>query len=292
MSTNNSTHDNNNTHGGRRGASLVGFFVAAAFVSGLGFLPMVWASYAGAGRVPGFLLPLQFLMLFGPGLLAVIWAAREGGRRAVGELLRGLLSWRAHPAWYAAVLFGPLAINLAALLGARALGFPVAPLPTAAGAAAAFVPAFGAYLLLNTEELAWRGYAWPRLRDRLGLLRGSLLLGLIWGVLHAPLFALKGGHPGGWPPLLFLQMTVAFGVIFSVLYERTGGSILLAHLLHQSLNAWGDAVPVYPRVNGSLAPALLMVAVSVCLAALGVLRARRDSERAHADALATPQQAV
>ena len=259
----------------RRQPSLVAFFAVAALISGLGFLPMVWASYAGAAAVPRAILPLQLLMLFGPGLLAVVWAAREGGGRGVLELLRGLVRWRVHPAWYAAVLLGPAAANVAALLAARGLGVTAAQLPSAA--LAAFVPTFAAYLLLNTEELAWRGYAWPRLRERAGLLPASLILGIIWGALHAPLFLLKGGHPGGWPPFLFGVMTVAFSVLFGLLYERTGGSVLLAHLLHQSLNAWGDAVPVYPRAAGSAVPALIVVAFAVCLALFGIVRARRRS---------------
>jgi uncharacterized protein len=257
----------------RRPPSLGGFFIAAAFVSGLGFLPMVWVSRAGAAALPPGLRHLQLLMLFGPALLAIVWSAREGGRAGVRTLLRSLLRWRVHPGWWIAALFGPGALYFLGRLLGDVLGASAAPLPTLGTAIASFLPTFGIYLLLNTEELAWRGYAWPRLRDRLGALRGSLVLGVVWGLLHAPLFMLKGGHPGGWPPALFLGMTVVFSVLFALAYEGTHRSVLIAHVLHQSLNAWGDAIPVYPRVTGSIIAGVVWLTLAFALAAIGIRRA-------------------
>lgn len=242
-------------------------------VAALGFLPQVWASHRGAAAVPDFLVPLQFLMMFGPGLVALVWAAREDGRRGVVSLLRGVIHWRVHPALYAAVLLGPLAANLIALAITRALGATSGSLGAPGGVLSAFATSFVVYLLLNTEELAWRGYAWPRLRDRVGHLPGALVLGFIWGGLHFPLFLIAGGHPGGWPPALFLVMALAFSVLFALAWERSRASILIVHLLHQSINAWGEAVPVYPRVNGSALPATIMVGIAALLALLLAQRA-------------------
>ena len=42
------------------------------------------------------------------------------------------------------------------------------------------------------EEAGWRGYMMPRLKERLGLLNGRLLGGVIWGVWHWPLMLLVG----------------------------------------------------------------------------------------------------
>lgn len=259
--------------------TLVGFFGAAALLSAAAFLPQVWASYRGAAAVPAPVRMLQLLLFFGPGALALVWAAREGGGRAIRELLAGLVRWRVSPWWYVAVLLGPLAANLLALLATGHLGGSAvvgrAPLATLQ----AFATALVGYLLLNTEELAWRGYAWPRMRARLGAARAAVLLGVVWGLLHAPLFLVRGGHPGGWPPALFLVMAAAFSVILALVYEGTGGSVLLAHLLHQSLNAWGDTVRTYPRVTGSIAPSAVLVLLAVLVAVLGVRRAGWRWER-------------
>ena len=253
-----------------RAPSLVGFFLAAALLSALAFLPQVWASYAGAARVPAPVRSLQLLLFFGPALLAILWTAREEGRAGVARLLRRVLRWRVHPAWYLAVLLGQLVLIGLALALARAAGATATGFPAPARLLQAFLLSFGAYAVLNTEELAWRGYAWPRLRDRLGALRASLVLGVIWGLLHLPLFLVRGGHPGGWPLPIFLAMTIAYSVLFALVYEGTGGSILLVHLLHQAINAWGDVLPFYPRAAGSVLPAVIVVALSIAIAVIGV----------------------
>lgn len=36
------------------------------------------------------------------------------------------------------------------------------------------------------EEVGWRGYMMPRLKERFGLLNGRLLGGVVWGVWHWP----------------------------------------------------------------------------------------------------------
>ena len=36
------------------------------------------------------------------------------------------------------------------------------------------------------EEVGWRGYMMPRLKERFGLLNGRLLGGAVWGVWHWP----------------------------------------------------------------------------------------------------------
>lgn len=256
-----------------RAPSLVGFFIAAALLSALAFLPQVWASYAGAARVPAPVRSLQLLLFFGPALLAIAWTAREEGRAGVARLLRGVLRWRVHPAWYLAVLLGQLVLIVIAIAISRAAGVTATDVPAPARLLQAFALSFGAYALLNTEELAWRGYAWPRLRDRLGALRASLVLGVIWGLLHLPLFLMRGGHPGGWPLSIFLAMTIAYSGLFALAYEGTGGSILLVHLLHQSINAWGDVLPFYPRAAGTVLPAVIVVALSIVIAMIGVGKA-------------------
>ena len=46
------------------------------------------------------------------------------------------------------------------------------------------------------EEVGWRGYMMPRLKERFGLLNGRLLGGVVWGVWHWPLMLLVGYEYG------------------------------------------------------------------------------------------------
>jgi membrane protease YdiL (CAAX protease family) len=86
-----------------------------------------------------------------------------------------------------------------------------------------------------TEEVAWRGFALPRLMDRMSPIGASLLLGAIWALWHLPL--LVSDPSAQRPPLQFAASVVAMSVLFSWLYLRTDESVLLATLMHAMLNS-------------------------------------------------------
>ncbi len=57
-------------------------------------------------------------------------------------------------------------------------------------------PRFNMFPALG-EEVGWRGYMMPRLKERFGLLNGRLLGGVvIWGIWHWPLMLLVGYEYG------------------------------------------------------------------------------------------------
>jgi membrane protease YdiL (CAAX protease family) len=107
------------------------------------------------------------------------------------------------------------------------------------------------YLLLSSigwviaaplgEEPGWRGFALPRLQERYGPLRGSLLLGLLWGLWHLPLFLTTWEKPYESPLglLLFLVQTISVTVVMTWLFNNTRGSILLAMLCHAGIGSSG-----------------------------------------------------
>ena len=49
-----------------------------------------------------------------------------------------------------------------------------------------FAPVFNSLLALG-EEIGWRGYLYPVLRERFSLLQTHLLVGLIWSLWHLPI---------------------------------------------------------------------------------------------------------
>jgi membrane protease YdiL (CAAX protease family) len=86
------------------------------------------------------------------------------------------------------------------------------------------------------EETGWRGYALPVMLGRFRPLAGSVVLGCIWAVWHAPLFLLPGTvqHQilSAAGSLLFLTFCVCWSVLFTSLYLATRGSLFMAMLFH------------------------------------------------------------
>jgi membrane protease YdiL (CAAX protease family) len=82
------------------------------------------------------------------------------------------------------------------------------------------------------EEYGWRGYLQGEL-IKIGKVRGILLVGVIWGLWHAPIIAMGHNYPG-YPVLgIFLMTlyTIALGFLFGYAVLKSG-SVWLAAFLH------------------------------------------------------------
>ena len=84
------------------------------------------------------------------------------------------------------------------------------------------------------EEIGIRGFALPVLLTRLGPRKASVVIGVFWALWHLP--ALLGQPALIWTAQLFL--CVSLSVVFTYVWLRTGGSILVAILLHGAINGW------------------------------------------------------
>jgi membrane protease YdiL (CAAX protease family) len=82
------------------------------------------------------------------------------------------------------------------------------------------------------EEYGWRGYLQGEL-VRLGRVRGILLVGVIWGLWHAPIIAMGHNYPGYPVPgiLLMTVYTRELAFIFGYAVLKSG-SVWLAAFLH------------------------------------------------------------
>jgi membrane protease YdiL (CAAX protease family) len=174
---------------------------------------------------------------FGPMVAAMIASRVEG--TGIKALFRPLGTWRVAVRWYLAALLLPGAIFVVAAAAWNAMGHAeplVYPPDTAAFVAAAVVFPFG-------EEIGWRGFALPRLTERMGPLAASAVIGVLWTFWHVPMLALQDVNP-----LLycaFVPFMVGGSVLFTWIYRHTRGSLLLAFLTHVGahLNNPGHAMP-------------------------------------------------
>ena len=170
----------------------------------------------------------------GPLLAALIVLFLVGGWPEVRDLLRSIVRWRVGWVWYLVALGLPVALTLTALglnllLGAE----PVAGFrrPAPADLAVRFV--FILFWIGLGEEPGWRGFALPRLLVGRSALAAALILGIIHLVWHLPLFGVEYDATN----LLPWGITVVcFSIVIAWVWLATGGSVLMAMLMHASNN--------------------------------------------------------
>lgn len=79
------------------------------------------------------------------------------------------------------------------------------------------------------EEFAWRGYLFPVMAKKLGVIKGSALLGIIWAFWHAPLWFATSGF-GGLDLLLyivtFVVMLISISVIIGICYNYNNNLVI------------------------------------------------------------------
>ncbi len=99
------------------------------------------------------------------------------------------------------------------------------------------------------EELGWRGWLLPALQNKYSPLISAVLLGIVWGLWHFPLF-ITGAYNQP-PQMVFAKvgLCVFLSVLFTCLYNRANGNILVAILLHTALNSTQRFIPVTEEMS-------------------------------------------
>ncbi|QJU55137.1 type II CAAX endopeptidase family protein [Herbiconiux sp. KACC 21604] len=270
--------------GGLRGVlrahPLISFFVLADVLSWLAWLPYVlsqnglgvWAfrfpDMLGSSQILG-VLPGAYL---GPIGAAFLITAVVGGRQGLRAWGARLWRWRVAPRWYAITLLGvPAAMLLTGLVFSG--GRIEAP---SAAALLAFVPVL-LFQMITTglaEEPGWRDFALPRLQGRYTPLRAAFVLGPLWALWHAPLFLTEWGGflEASWVrPAAFFVFCVAFNVVMSWVFNRTGQSLPLSMLMHVGVNTFASVlwVEMFPSLDGDVA--LVAMATGALVAAAAII---------------------
>ena len=259
------------------GARATAFFVLTFLLSWVFWIPFaVFAPSAssvlsGGGGSP--VLLLQLLGNFGPSTAAIVLLALSGRRRELWGLLKRLRPHRASPLLYVLVLFLPFVTLLPGLLYA----FLFADFSGLGLLLGGLLPALLTGLLISGpgEELGWRGHALPRLQAVYGPLAASLLIGVVWGVWHLPIWLWLSSSSGAAFVAEFTLFVVglsAFSVVFTWVYNHTGASMWMVVLLHAAVTASYNSllVPLGPASVGTWVPSVLTT-VTVCGAAVLVV---------------------
>jgi membrane protease YdiL (CAAX protease family) len=210
------------------------------------------------------------LSAFGP-LFAAL--AIAGSRKQ----LRGVFGrWRTNPAWVVGALFAPLVLHsLATALYVAIGGHPDAwfhPPATADQAAALVVFPLG-------EEFGWRGFAYPRMVRRHGVVVGSLVVGAVWGLWHLA-YCITPGAAGFDGVELAMTMTELplYSLVIAWVFERSNRSMAVAIAFHAGAHL--DHFEPAARADVRLAGLHLGVVAAAAIVAARALVAKSVAQRA------------
>jgi len=141
------------------------------------------------------------------------------------------------------------------------------------------------------EELGWRGFFLPRLLQKNSALRASVILGVIWGLWHLPLYY-KSWEATPWKAPNFLLGVICFSVLLTALYVGTRGNLLLCVVMHWMFNAAQQVgKAMFPGVKAEgLSYKMVELAVLVIITAIAAcfLRVSRGSKHTVATEQLTP----
>ena len=214
-------------------------------------------------------------MLLGPSVAGIVLTGLLYGRAGFRELRARLLKWRVGARWYAvALLTAPLAVT-AALLALSLISPEYLPgILTSDEKVPIVLMGIAVGLIVGIfEEIGWTGFAIPRMRLRYGVLATGLFVGVLHGAWHfLQGYWASGVNSGELSLALWLSTwligtlvgsLVAYRVLMVWVYERTGGSLLVAMLMHASLTA--SQIILIPLVWSGVASIMIGFAYAAAL---------------------------
>lgn len=196
------------------------------------------------------IMPSLTLAAFGPLVAAVILTYRNGGGASVKEYFKKCLDFKISFRYYVlAVVFAMGTVMLSHyatnLLKIDVLPKTLLPSDITIPIYVLVIP----YLLMmfliggGQEEFGWRGYAQDPLQDRFGIIKGSLFLGFMWGLWHAPLWLIQGEGHAYYSLLAFIVFTTSWSLVIGIVYNLSGKKMVIAWVMHSVNNV---AVPLFP----------------------------------------------
>lgn len=238
---------------------LLAFFLLANLASWAAWTPYVLSrhglgvwDFVFPGDEGGQLLGMLPGAYLGPIGSALLVTALCDGRDGLRRWARRLWRWRVGWFWYPGILLGVPAVAIASLMVVTG---GVVHAPTTA-VLLAYVPGLVGQMLTTglAEEPGWRDFALPRMQRKVGPLPAVLVIGVLWGVWHLPLFLTSWGGWGDMPwyrPGEFVLFCVVFNVVMTWVFNKTHESLPMAMLLHVSVNNFASlaAAEMFPTVD-------------------------------------------
>ena len=225
-------------------------------------------------------------LIVGPSVAGVLLTALLYGGADLRELRSRLLKWRVGARWYAVALLTAPLVFVAVFVPLSLISPEFLPrIFITSDKASVLLMGLAVGLVAGIfEELGWTGFAIPRMRLRYGVLATGLFVGVLWAAWHLLQgYWASGVTSGEISQALWLANAVvgtlvgslvAYRVLMVWVYERTGGSLPVAMLMHLSLTFF--TIIVFPPwavmanlISGNAFTAVLWAVVGVVALAQG-----------------------
>jgi len=203
--------------------------------------------------VTGYSTVVVLIGAFAPLLAAITLITRDEGRKGLKAFFGRALDFHIKPVYLIIALGLPLVIHVIAHYMALAFDLDVAktlfPAEISIAPVILAVPYFILMLVIGggQEEFGWRGYAQEPLQEKIGVIPASLVIGVIWGIWHLPLWFMAGDMHNAYSFLAFVMMTTSISLIYAWLYNSSGKKLIVVLFFHAMNNT---AAPLLPFLHG------------------------------------------
>jgi len=203
--------------------------------------------------VSGYSIVVVIIGAFAPLMAAITLIAREAGWKGTKAFLGQAFDFRFKPIYLVIALALPLLIHAIAHYLAPAVGLDVSntlfPTEISVAPIVLAIPYFFLMLVIGggQEEFGWRGYAQEPLQRKIGVIPASLVIGVIWGIWHLPLWFMAGDLHSAYSFLAFVMMTTSISIMYAWLYNSSGKKLLIVMFFHAMSNT---AAPLLPFLHG------------------------------------------
>jgi len=203
--------------------------------------------------VEGYSIVVVIIGAFAPLLAAITLVVQEEGWKGTRVFFRQALDIHIKPVFLVVALALPILIHVIAHYLALAVGLDVAktlfPTEVPVSPIILAIPYFFLMLVIGggQEEFGWRGYAQEPLQEKIGVIRASLVIGVIWGIWHLPLWFMSGDLHSAYSFLAFVMMTTSISIMYAWLYNSSGKKLIVVIVFHAMSNT---AAPLLPFLHG------------------------------------------
>jgi len=204
-------------------------------------------------NVTGYSTLVVIIGAFAPMMAAITLVAQEAGWKGIKAFFGQALDFHFKPVYTLLALALPLVIHVIAHYLALALGLDVAktlfPTDIPVSPIILAIPYFLLMMIIGggQEEFGWRGYAQEPLQEKIGVIPASLVIGVIWGFWHLPLWFMAGDLHSAYSFLAFVMMTTSISIIYAWLYNTSGKKLIVVIFFHAMNNT---AAPLLPFLHG------------------------------------------